>query len=224
LKTALLFDLDGTLVNTDALHHAAFQRVFARYGLTVDWRQYVEGIMGHSNESIGARFLPALPRAEREAALAEKEAVYRAMVGAVAPVAGAVALLDLADELNLRCAVVTNAPRANVELLLGAMGLAARLPIRIIGAEQARAKPDPEPYLAGLRATGGEAAHSIAFEDSPSGLRSALGAGLTVVGMTTALDEPALRDIGASLAVADFTDPRVVALIRRKMACSKEQA
>lgn len=224
MKTALLFDLDGTLVNTDALHHAAFQRVFGRFGLSVTWEAYVAEIMGRPNDLIGAHFLPGLPSAEREAALAEKEAVYRSMVGAVAPAAGALALLDLAEALGLNCAVVTNAPRANADLLLAALGLSQRLRTVIIGPEEARAKPDPEPYLAGLRATGGEAAHSIAFEDSPSGLQSAVGAGLTVVGMTTALSAAALTRAGASLAVADFTDPRVLALIRRKMACSKEDA
>ena len=221
MRTALLFDLDGTLVNTDALHLAAFQRVFARYGVTLTWAEYVEGIMGHSNDLIGARFLPGLPLAEREATLAEKEATYRDMVGAVAPVAGASALLDFADALDIKCAVVTNAPRANVDLLLNALGLAERLPIQIIGPELARAKPDPAPYLAALRETGADAAHSIAFEDSLSGLRAAVGAGLTVVGMTTALDEATLQRAGATIAVADFTDPRIVELIWRKMAYTK---
>jgi HAD superfamily hydrolase (TIGR01509 family) len=220
VKTALLFDLDGTLVNTDALHLTAFQSVFARHGVALSKTQYVEGIMGYSNSLIGARFLPHLSPAEREAAVADKEAAYRDMVGALAPVAGALALLDFADSLGIKCAVVTNAPRANAQLVLNALGLGERLPIQIIGPELARAKPDPMPYLAGLQETGADAAHSIAFEDSLSGLRAALGAGLTVVGMTTALEEAALQRAGAAIAVADFTDPRIVELIRHKMACT----
>ncbi len=221
MKTALLFDLDGTLVDTDALHLAAFQGVFARYDVALDRAQSVAEVMGASNDLIGARYLPHLSLVEQEAALADKEAAYREMVGALAPTAGALALLDLADAFGVQCAVVTNAPRANADLLLAAIGLSRRLPTIIIGAEQARAKPDPEPYLAGLRETGADAAHSIAFEDSPSGLRAALGAGLTVVGMTTALDDAALKRAGATIAVADFTDPRIAELIRRKMACTK---
>ena len=177
--------------------------------------------MGASNAMIGARFLSHLSLAEQEATLAAKETAYRGMVGALAPTAGASALLDLAEALGARCAVVTNAPRANAELLLAALGLSQRLRTLIIGPEQARAKPDPEPYLAALRATGADAAHSIAFEDSPSGLRAAVDAGLTVVGMTTALDESALKRAGATIAVADFTDPRIGALIRQKMAYTK---
>ena len=94
------------------------------------------------------------------------------------------------------------------------MGFAERLPIQIIGAELARAKPDPLPYLTGLEKTGAVAAHSVAFEDSLSGLRAALGAGLAVVGMTTTLDEATLMRAGATIAVADFTDARIFELIR----------
>jgi HAD superfamily hydrolase (TIGR01509 family) len=220
VKTALLFDLDGTLVDTDALHLTAFQNVFARHGVALSKEQYVEGIMGASNSLIAARFLPHLSLAEQEAAVADKEAAYRDTVGALAPAAGALALLDFADVHGIKCAVVTNAPRANADLLLNALGLAERLPIQIIGPELARAKPDPTPYLAALQETGADAAHSIAFEDSLSGLRAAVGAGLTVVGMTTALEEAALKRAGATIAVADFTDPRIVELIRRKMACT----
>ena len=122
MKTALLFDLDGTLVNSDALHLTAFQSVFARYGVALSKAQYVEGIMGFSDALIGARFLPHLSPAEREAAVADKEAAYGDMIGALA-------LLDFADALGIKCAVVTNAPRANAELVVNALGLAERLPI-----------------------------------------------------------------------------------------------
>jgi len=217
VKTALLFDLDGTLVHTDALHLTAFQSVFTTHGIALTKAQYVEKIMGSSNALIGAAFLPHLSAADRDAVLAAKEAAFRQMLGELKPVAGALALLDLADSLGVKCAVVTNAPRANAAVVLKALGLAARLPIQIIGGELARPKPDPLPYLTGLEKAGADAAHSIAFEDSLSGLSAAVGAGLTVVGMKTTLDEATLKRAGATIAAADFTDPRIGELIRRKM-------
>lgn len=221
VKTALLFDLDGTLVDTDALHLTAFQSVLAAHGVALTKAQYVEKIMGSSNALIGAAFLPHLSPADRDAVLATKEAAFRRMLGELKPVAGVTALLDYADSQGLPCAVVTNAPRANATVVLEALGLVARLPIRIIGGELARPKPDPLPYLTGLEKTGAEAAHSIAFEDSLSGLSAAHGAGLTVVGMTTTLDEATLRRAGATFAAADFTDPRIGELIRQKMAYTR---
>ena len=218
MKTALLFDLDGTLVDTDALHLTAFQNVLATHGISLTKAQYVEKIMGSSNALIGAAFLPHLPLAEREAVLATKEAAFRDMLGELAPANGVTALLDYAEAEGIRCAVVTNAPRANATVVLKALGLAGRLPIQIIGSELARSKPDPLPYLTGLAKTDAVAAHSVAFEDSLSGLRAAAGAGLAVVGLTTTLDEATLLRAGAALAVADFTDRRIFALIQQRMA------
>ncbi len=218
MKTALLFDLDGTLVDTDALHLAAFQRVLAPHGVTLDRAQYVAGIMGFSNALIGAAFLPHLSPAQREATIAAKEAAYRDMVGALAPVAGALTLLNFADALGIKCAVVTNAPRANADLVLGALGLEERLSIVVCAPELEREKPDPLPYLTGLQLTGARAERSVAFEDSLSGVRSAAAAGLAVVGLTTGLDAARLIDAGAVFAAADFRDPRIYELIEARIA------
>ena len=217
MKTALLFDLDGTLVDTDALHLTAFQSVLASHGVALTKAQYVEKIMGSSNALIGEAFLPHLSPADQEAAIDAKEAAFRSMLGELQPAAGVAALLDFAEAEGLSCAVVTNAPRANATVVLEALGLTERLPMQIIGPELARPKPDPLPYLTELERTGAVAAHSVAFEDSLSGLRAALGAGLAVVGLTTTLDEAALRRAGATIAVADFTNRRIFELIRARM-------
>ncbi|HEY1942193.1 MAG TPA: HAD-IA family hydrolase [Roseiarcus sp.] len=218
MGAALLFDLDGTLVDSDAEHLVAFQRVFAPHGVALDRDSYVARIMGASNDAIAQAFLSHLPPELQVATIAAKEAAYRESLGALDPIAGAGALLDFADARGLRRAVVTNAPRANADLVLKALGLDARLPIRVIGGELARSKPDPLPYLTGLERTGARAEHSVAFEDSPSGVRAAVAAGLAVVGLTTSLDADRLIALGASLAVADFTDPSIYELIESRMA------
>ena len=98
--------------------------------------------------------------------LDDKEAAYRAGLADIEPIRGAVELLDFADRRGLRRAVVTNAPRANAEAVLDAIGLAARLPIVVIGSELERAKPDPLPYRRALELTGAAPERSVAFEDS----------------------------------------------------------
>jgi HAD superfamily hydrolase (TIGR01509 family) len=218
MTAALLFDLDGTLVDTDAEHLVAFQRAFAPHGILLDRAEYVASIMGASNEMIGQTFLPHLPHDLREQTLAAKEQAYRDGLGDLEPIAGVAALLDWADAKGLARAVVTNAPRANAELVLAAIGLAERLPIRVIGGELARSKPDPLPYLTALERTEARAEYSVAFEDSLSGVRAAAAAGLAVVGITTSLDAARLIEVGAIFAAADFTDPRIAALIESRMA------
>lgn len=70
-------------------------------------------------------------------------------------------------------------------------------------------KPDPAPYRAALKALGITAKHALAFEDSPSGIRSAVGTGLSTIGIASTHDPDPLYRAGASLVIADFTDPRL---------------
>lgn len=217
MTTALLFDLDGTLVDTDHIHLEAFNLLFAEHGINVDRPTYTAKIMGKPNSGIAETFLPHLPAAESAALLARKEATYRSMVGAIDPIPGLIELLDWAAGRKIACGVVTNAPRANAELVLNALGIAARFQAVVIGDELAQAKPHPLPYLTGLERLGATAARSIAFEDSPSGLRAAYDANIPVVGMMTSLGEAAFLEMGATLAVKDYRDARVRALIERQM-------
>jgi HAD superfamily hydrolase (TIGR01509 family) len=212
-RPALLFDLDGTLVDSDPQHLAAFQRAFARHGIELGPAEYAMKVMGASNALIAQAFLSHLTPAQQAATIEAKEEDYRNGLGDIAPIAGAIALLDFADRMGLKRAVVTNAPRANAEKVLAALGIGARIPIVIIGSELARSKPDPLPYLTGLERTGAEAARSVAFEDSLSGVRAAVAAGLAVVGLTTNLSADILIGAGAAMAAADFTDPRIAAFI-----------
>jgi HAD superfamily hydrolase (TIGR01509 family) len=216
LKSALLFDLDGTLVDSDALHFSAFVSAFASLGVALDMDQYRRLIMGAPNAAIGEAFLSHLPIARRDEIIAAKEAAFRRSFQTARPIKGLSSLLDFAETQGLARAVVTNAPRANAELMLTTLGLAERLPLVVIGAELARSKPDPLPYATALQLTAAEAACSIAFEDSLSGIRSAAAAGLTVIGLTTGLDAASLMAAGAAFGVADFADPRIDDLVAER--------
>jgi HAD superfamily hydrolase (TIGR01509 family) len=210
-------------VDSDAEHLIAFQRVFAPHGITLDRSEYATNIMGASNQMIASRYLSHLSPIEQAATLNAKEADYRDNLGALEPILGALALLDFADRRGLKRAVVTNAPRANAERVLAALGIGQRLPILVIGGELARSKPDPLPYLTALERTGALAAYSIAFEDSLSGVRAAAAAGLAVVGVTTTLDSRTLIEAGATLAASNFTDPRIFELIETRLSSGAEE-
>lgn len=164
---------------------------------------------GH-NPDIFAEFFPDRSEADQLRLSEEKEALFREQAPALlVPLPG---LLDFAQLLTARgvavCAV-TNAPRENAELMIRCCGLDAffghgeRL---VIGSECERAKPHPEPYLEGLRRLGVSAADAIAFEDSPSGLRAAVAAGIATVGLTTSQTPEALLAVGAAGIIADYRD------------------
>lgn len=214
MTASLLFDLDGTLTETDHLHHRAFEATFGPHGVSVDWDTYRHRIIGKANVAIAAEFLPHVAEEHHAGIMDAKEAAYRALVQALEPAPGLLDLLAWAETAGIPCGVVTNAPRLNADLVLRALGLQARFAVLVIGPELAEAKPHPLPYLRGLEALGGTADRSVAFEDSPSGALSAVAAGLAVVGLLTSVEAEILLGVGASLAVRDFADPAVMAFVR----------
>jgi HAD superfamily hydrolase (TIGR01509 family) len=207
--TAALFDLDGTIVLTDDLHMAAFNQALAPHGIAVDMDYYRTGIMGRENRAILRDLLPDQDEASWDRVAAVKEHGFRRQVGALEPVAGFLDLLAWLEARAIPVAIVTNAPRANAELMLGALGLGQRLPVLVIGDELGHGKPHPLPYLEGLRRLGVAAQGAVAFEDSLSGVKSATAAGIRTFGMLTTLTEPELVGAGAVNVIRDFTDPRL---------------
>jgi HAD superfamily hydrolase (TIGR01509 family) len=203
-RIALLFDLDGTLVDTDHLHHSAFATLLAERGRDLSVEEYRAEIMGQPNAALLDRYFPG----EDRAILDRKETMFRDMLSdSIEPIAGIHDLLDWAEDNGAGCAVVTNAPRDNAIAMLTAASLAHRLPTLVIGEECARSKPDPLPYQEAMRALGVTPSRAVAFEDSRSGLRAARSSGAHAFGLTTGLTRAQLLEAGAHETLSDFTDP-----------------
>jgi len=210
----LLFDIDGTLVESDPLHLEAFNRAFAPYGHRFDRERFGRELQGMANEAIGARFLPDETPERRWEIMMAKEALFRDLASAgVAPVHGLFALLDWADAQGLPAVAVTNAPRPNAELLLDSIGVRMRFKGIVIGDELEHGKPHPLPYLEGLRLLGADPANCVAFEDSRTGIRSATAAGITTIGIATGLEPAQLTAAGAALGSRDFSDETLLGLV-----------
>ena len=124
----------------------------------------------------------------------------------VEPIAGVVALLDWAAAAGVATALVTSAPRANMELVLARLGLAERFAVVVLGDELANSKPNPLPYITALRRLGVVAEEAVGFEDSPVGIRAVCGAEVLAVGLATTYSPADLRRAGADLVIADFHD------------------
>jgi HAD superfamily hydrolase (TIGR01509 family) len=215
---ALLFDIDGTLADTDALHLQAFNQVFGPRGHIFDRARASKELMGFSNASIGERFLPEEPPERRIAIMDEKEAAFRTLVaGKIAPLVGLMALLARADRAGVPMVAVTNAPRLNAEMLLAGLGITDRFKAIVIGDELAHGKPHPMPYLEGLRAVNAAAKFCIAFEDSRSGVQAASAAGIATVGMRTSLGHADLIEAGALTTAENFDDPELLDLVAATM-------
>ncbi len=187
---ALIFDVDGTLAETEEMHRLAFNAAFAAAGLDWHWDQ---GLYARLLEVTGGKEriahyqrlagLPALDAAQIAALHADKTRRYtdRVQQGGVALRPGIRRLLTEAKAAGLRLAIATTTSRANVVALLDAAAPLPEFDVIAAGDEVAAKKPAPDIYLLALRQLGLPAEACIAFEDTANGLASARGAGLDCV-------------------------------------------
>lgn len=207
---ALLFDLDGTMANTDPIHQAVWQEVLQPYGYEVTESFYQQRISGRLNEDIVHDLLPQFFPEQEPQVSAAKEGRFRELAAQrLVPLAGLLPLLQWGQQQKLAMAVVTNAPRANAEFMLQILGLADCFEHVILAAELPKGKPDPLPYQEALRRLSLAAEEAVVFEDSSTGVRSAVAAGITTIGLATTYPAAVLYDLGATLVVSDFTDERL---------------
>ena len=214
----MLFDIDGTLTDTDALHLEAFNEVLGPHGHAFDHARFTKELQGFSTASISERFLPSEPPERQAAIMGEKERAFRKLVaGRIQPLPGLMALLARADRANVPMGAVTNAPRLNAEMLLSGLGIADRFKVLVIGDELPRGKPHPMPYLEGLRAIGAAPKASVAFEDSRSGVQSASSAGIATIGIRTSLSHVDIAAAGAVMTARAFDDPELLEFVAATM-------
>jgi HAD superfamily hydrolase (TIGR01509 family) len=217
MTAVALFDLDGTLVDADHLHHEAWRHVLLPFKIDLTVEKYRNEIMGFANAAIAASILPDVPVDETARIIDNKEKRFRSLATKLDPAPGLIAFLDWLKQHQIPVGVVTNAPRLNAEQELRGIGVFDHFPVLVIGDELAYSKPHPLPYLTGLERLAGMASRSVAFEDSISGIRSARAAGLAVVGLTTGHGADHLMNEGAAIAIADFTDARLLPFVAARM-------
>ena len=197
LPQALIFDVDGTLADTEDAHRCSFNQTFEHFGLGWHWDRdtYRRLLAVTGGKERIAAYLATLPLSadeQRELHVqipqwhADKTRRYAAMVvGGEVPLRNGVAqLLYDARRAGVRLGIATTTTHANVEALLtahlGADGL--RMFEVVACGDQVRAKkPAPDIYELALRTLAIDASQAIAFEDSVAGLRSAVAAGLWTV-------------------------------------------
>ncbi|CAO2837941.1 unnamed protein product [Amaranthus hypochondriacus] len=214
---AILFDVDGTLCDSDPLHHYAFREMLQEIGFNggvpIDEEFFIKNIAGKHNDDIARALFP--DDFERGLKFTdEKEAYFRRLVKEqIKPLNGLNKLVKWIKDRGLKRAAVTNAPRANAELMISMLGLTDFFQAIIIGSECEHAKPHPEPYLKGLEAIGASKEHTFIFEDSPSGIRAGVAAGMPVIGLYTRNPEHLLLEETPAFVIKDYEDPKLWAAL-----------
>jgi len=203
---AVIFDMDGVLIDSGAHHRAAWRALLDELGVAPlgpdSWRLTIGRPSVEAVPLLLGRVLSG-PEAQRLAA--RKQEHYRRLVaGGPTTVRGVVEFVaDLAARRVPR-AVATSASRRDVEDLLTRAGLRHRFEAVVAAEDVNRGKPDPEVYLLAASRLGVEPGHCLVFEDAVVGVRAARSAGMRAIGVSTAHTETELRAAGAERAVEDF--------------------
>jgi beta-phosphoglucomutase-like phosphatase (HAD superfamily) len=180
---ALVLDMDGTMLDTEPLYKAAWQRAAADLGCALDDAFYLT-LVGRSiadgEAELVRRFGPAFPIADFRS---RWPAIWRTRVeaGGIPTKPGLLELLAWVEGCRLPVAVATSSDRAYAMFSLTSAGLAGRFETVVTGDEVAHGKPAPDIYFEAARRLGVRPAQAIAVEDSDAGTLSARRAGMSVL-------------------------------------------
>jgi len=193
MTRAVLWDLDGTLVDSEEFHWQAWRDILTPEGVSISYEQFLASF-GRKNDPIMRDWLGAGYTPERGARLADaKEADYRRLVGAhgLHALPGAREWLTALHAAGWKQAIVTSAPAANAEVMLAALGPGSLFEAVVTAEDVSAGKPDPEVFLTGAARLGVPPSRAIVVEDAPAGIEGARRAGMKCVGVSSRVSLPA---------------------------------
>ena len=204
--TALIFDMDGVIVDSTAIHTEAWRVYLGQQGL--DTVNIADRMLGRHNDELVRMFFAgeSLTAGSISEHGFRKEALYRKMM---APVIESKLVPGVCDFISRHrdypLAIATNAEPLNVDFILDASGLRSEFKVIVDGLQGARPKPFPDIYLTAAAKLGYKPEDCVVFEDSLTGIKAARSAGTKVVAVSTTLSSFA----DADLTIENFLDPKL---------------
>jgi HAD superfamily hydrolase (TIGR01509 family) len=205
---AVIFDIDGTIVDNMAIHAEAFGVFAERHGLPPLTHADRAKLDGRRNSEIfPVLFGRGMTRDEWRQYEDEKEGLYRELSrGRLVPLPGLIGLLNRLAAREVKLALATSAPELNVAHTLRELDLERRFPTIVRGDQVAQGKPAPDVFIEAARRLAVSAGECVVFEDAPMGIVAAQAAGMRVVALTTSFSEEHFRALSAppDLVCRDF--------------------
>lgn len=197
----VLWDLDGTLADTTALHYQAWQMTMDHFGEPYSYEEFLAGF-GRNNRSVLSEKFQIDPLSSRIAEVAQwKEAMVRQLLPDVdvSLLPGVHESLAILAAAGVYQAVASSGPMANIVALVNKLGIGDYFLAILSGANLARGKPHPDIFLNAAAAIGVEPAACIVVEDSVHGIEGARRAGMVSVAVGTLAESPLLTECLAAV-------------------------
>jgi len=197
---AVIFDMDGVIVLTEAAHWQSWLAAAKPRGVELKYETFLSCFGRVNRDCIRILFGPQIPPEESDKIAEAKEAAFRDIIRANVPLAPGIAdvLKDLKSR-GIRIAVGSSAPPENVNLVLDAGKLRSFFDATVNGSEVQRGKPAPDVFLIAAKRLGVDPRDCAVIEDAPTGIAAAVAAGMLPVAVTTTHKAQELRDAGAKL-------------------------
>jgi len=205
---ALIFDMDGTMVDSMPWHAQSWLALARKHGIEMDIAEMMRRTTGRTGlECIRILFERDMPDAEALVYLHEKEAAYRSLFAPqFAEVRGFVAFAERARQRGLKIGVGTAGDRHNWSFAYANLNM-PHPPLATVGGDEGLpGKPEPAIFLEVARRLGVAPQHCIVFEDAPLGIEAARRAGMQAVGMCTGHTAAELAGAHVLAHAADYTE------------------
>jgi len=203
--SALIFDLDGVLIDSEPVHKIAKEKAFAEFGIVLPEDIY-DACKGRPDEFALREMLESCGRLEILAELRQKKREYfQSIEHQILPVMGAVEFVRWA-KLCFRIALATSSTARNRQMGFGLLGIGDLFDAVVDARRHTRPKPDPEVFQVAMHDLGLSPEKCWVIEDSLNGVRAAKIAGCVTVGITTTFPASRLSSEGADIVVDSFAE------------------
>jgi beta-phosphoglucomutase len=203
-ECAIIFDMDGVIVDNHEFHFKAWKEFCEKYGIHLNEDDFKENINGRTiSEVVSFVFKKELSAKEIKDYGDEKESMYRNIYkDYIKPVRGIEDFLRHLKGENVKVAVATSAPTVNVDFTLDTLNLRRYFDLIIDSTFVEKGKPDPQVYLVTAEKLGMAPERCIVFEDSVSGIKAGKNAGMWVIGLETTHEAKDIEE--ADAIIKDF--------------------
>ena len=211
---AVVFDMDGVLIDSHPAHRASWREFLHSVDRNVSEDELSFILDGHTRQEILRHFLGDLSPSELSDYGKWKDEVFRSMEHRIQPIPGVIQFVEDLNRLGMACAIATSASEIRTFATIERMGLSDFFAAVVTAGDVSAGKPDPMVYRMACERLSLPPEHGLAFDDAPSGIQSARSAGMRCIGVSSNGLRQQLLHAGAERVIANFVGLGISSLTR----------